>query len=232
MGKGKAKAKPKREKKEVEEDDKPRMEAPNNEEFEEKKKVIQDKIDKLQKESAALQQQIAGRSAGKEDFFAKKAAIVADRDVISKQMDALQEQKEQIRKILGDKKTEQAEAKAELGKMKKSMNFTSAEDIENRIRTIEWKMTHESIPLKQEKDFMAEIKELKKNRPKLSQLANMQDKVQNFDAGGDLREKQKEINEQLAVLREQKGGFSAKLKELSEERQAQLGDFGEIAGQN
>merc|ERR1712070_345839 len=103
----------------------PRMEAPNHEAHQEAVAKVQEKIDKLQKENAALTAKINERSSGKEDFFAKKAAIRADLDAISKEMDACQEQKEQIRKMLGDKKAENAEAKAEFSKMKKSMHFSN-----------------------------------------------------------------------------------------------------------
>merc|ERR1712185_485737 len=125
-----------KEKKE-DEDDKPKMQAPDFEKHQEALAKVQEKIDKLQKENAALTAKINERSSGKEDFFAKKAAIRADMDAVSKEMDALQEQKEQIRKMLGDKKAENAEAKAEFSKMKKSMHFSNEQDIESRIQLIE-----------------------------------------------------------------------------------------------
>merc|ERR1719440_2009758 len=156
--------KPKKEKKEEEEDKGPRMEAPDHNAHQEALGKVQEKIDKLQKENAALTAKINERSSGKEDFFAKKAAIRADLDAVSKEIDACQEQKEQIRKMLGDKKAENAEAKAEFSKMKKSMHFSNEQDIESRIQIIEDKMRHETITLKQEKDYMLEIKELKKNK--------------------------------------------------------------------
>merc|ERR1712072_622233 len=127
-------------------------------------------------------------------------------------------------KMLGDKKSEGAEMKQELNKMKKSMGFTSEADIDDRIATIEFKLWTESISLKDEKNYMAEIKELKKNRPKVSQVSQMQDKVSNFDAGTDLREKRKELNELVAIEREKKKGIQERLTELTESRKAQMGD--------
>jgi len=150
---------------------------------------------------------------------------------VSKEMDGFQEQRDQIKKMLGDKKAENAEAKAEFGKMKKSMAYTNSEDIDARIRWIEDKLHHDTNTLKAEKDYMLEIKELKKNKPKLAQLGQMQDKVNNIDAGTDLRGKQGEINEAMAILRERKKGFQEKLSELNEERKAQLGDFSEVMGE-
>jgi len=143
-------------------------------------------------------------------------------------MDAVQEQKEGISKALGDKKAEGAEMKAELGKMKKSMAYTSAEDIDKRINDIENIMHHGTISLKDEKAYMIEIKELKKNKPKLSQLAGMQNKVANMDFGGDIKAQRGELNELMATLREKKKGISERLTELTEARKAQMGDFSEV----
>merc|ERR1712194_183570 len=84
---------------------------------------------------------------------------------------------------------------------------------------------------KDEKAYMVEIKELKKNKPKLAQLGNIQDKLTGFDAGKDLAAQKNEINEQMAILREKKKGISQRLTEVTEARKAQLGDFGEVAEQ-
>merc|ERR1712129_366110 len=82
-----------------------------------------------------------------------------------------------------------------------------------------------------EKAYMGEIKELKKNKPKLAQLGNIQDKLTGFDAGKDLAAQKNELNEQMAILREKKKGISERLTEVTEARKAQLGDFGEVAEQ-
>merc|ERR1711988_1441640 len=111
------------------------------------------------------------------------------------------------------------------------MNFSNEADIDARIKQIEDKMRHETISLKQEKDYMNEMKELKKNKPKLSQLSQMQDKLANLDAGTDLRARQGEINEQIGLLREKKKGFQEKLTELTETRKAQVGDVGDVMTQ-
>jgi len=228
--KAEVKAKPKKapKKEKTEEDEGPKMQAPDFDAHQELVGKVQEKIDKLQKSSAALTAKINEKSHGKEDFFAKKAAIRADLDAVSKEMDGFQEQKTQIRTMLGDKKAENAEMKQELGKMKKSMSYTNEADIDARIRWIEDKLHHDTNTLKAEKDYMLEIKELKKNKPKLAQLGGLQDKLSTFDAGTDLRGKQGEINEALAVLRERKKGIQEKFTELQEERKLQMGDSSEL----
>merc|ERR1711865_853032 len=113
------------------------------------------------------------------------------------------------------------------GKMKKSMNFQSVGDIDARIAAIEDKMLHDSISLKEEKAYMVEIKELKKNKPKLNQLSEMKDKLDNFDFGTDLRGKKEELNEAFGILYEKKKEIMGRLNELRDEWKAKQGDVSE-----
>jgi len=114
--------------------------------------------------------------------------------------------------------------------MKKSIGFTSEAEIDDRIATIEFKMWTESVSLKDEKAYIAEIKELKKNKPKVSQVTQMEGKLQDFknDNGLSLKEQRNEINTQMATFREQKKGIQERLAALTEERKAQMGDMPEI----
>jgi len=84
--KAEVKAKPKKapKKEKTEEDDTPKLQAPDFEAHQADVAKVQDQVDKLQKECAAITASINARSAGKEDFFAKKAAIRADLDSVSK----------------------------------------------------------------------------------------------------------------------------------------------------
>jgi len=145
-------------------------------------------------------------------------------------MNVLQEQKEAISKSLGDRTAESAEMKQAVNKMKKSIGFTSEADIDQRIADIEFKMWTESVSLKDEKNYINEIKELKKNKPKVSQVTQMEGKLQDFknDSGLSLKEQRNEINGQMATFREQKKGIQERLAALQEERKAQMGDMPEI----
>jgi len=225
----KAKA-PKKEKKVDAEDAKPHMPAPDFDAYQEKVAKVQAVIDDLQKQSAKLTDEMKGRSSGKEDFFSKKAIIRAELDEVSGKMNALQEQKESINKALGDRTAESAEMKSAVNKMKKSIGFTSEADIDDRIRSIEYKMQHESLSLKDEKAYMLEIKELKKNKPKVSQVSQMENKLQDFknDSGLSLKEQRNEINGQMAGFRDVKKEIQERLAALQEERKTQLGDMPEI----
>merc|ERR550537_535673 len=109
------------------------------------------------------------------------------------------------------------------------MMYSNEADIDARIRVVEDKLQHDTNTLKVEKELMAEIKELKKNKPKLAQLAQKQDQLSSMDFGGDLKAQKDTLNEQFGVLREKKKEISERLTELTEARKAQLGDTGEVA---
>merc|ERR1712217_445309 len=160
---------------------------------------VQDQIDAKQKEAQALTAKITERSAGKDDFFREKAEIKAELDDVQYQMNDVKAQKDNIQGSLGDIKAEGARMKAELSKIAKNMRYTSEAEIDNRIAIIEFKLCTESISLKEKKTLLAEIKDLKKNKPKLSELSKLQSDVENFDNGTNQNAKLNEPRDQMAI---------------------------------
>merc|ERR1719277_348736 len=118
-----------------------------------------------------------------------------------------------------------------LNKMKKSIGYTSEGDIDERIATIEFKLWTDTLSLKEEKEYLKEIAELKKNRPKVAHVKNMEDSLQNRDLGGNLREQIQTINEEMALYRDGKKKVQEKMTELMESRRDKLGDLDEVMNQ-
>merc|ERR1719238_1044265 len=106
--------------------------------------------------------------------------------------------------------------------------YTSEAEIDTRIKWIENKMAHESISLKDEKNFMIELKDLKKLKPKLAQMGSLKGNIDNFDAGTDLKAKKNELNEQFSILFEKKKAISEKFKVLQDKRTEREGDLGSV----
>merc|ERR1712217_1020683 len=104
--------------------------------------------------------------------------------------------------------------KNDVFKMKKSIGYTNEADIDERIATIEFKLWTESVPLKDEKKYLQEIQELKRNRPKVSQVHNMEKSMESYDKGTDLKKS-------LDQLYEEKNAEFAKKKEVQKELEAQ-----------
>merc|ERR1719428_1314065 len=112
-------------------------------------------------------------------------------------MNELQAKKDEINKQVGDKRQEGRDMKTELNKMKKSIGYASEAEIDDRIATIEFKLWTDSISLKDEKKLLAEIQELKRNKPKVSQVNKMEDSLNSFDPGMSMKDQIGKINEEM-----------------------------------
>ncbi|CAE7333343.1 unnamed protein product [Symbiodinium sp. CCMP2592] len=222
---GKAKAKVK---KEEQEDDKPKVPQPNKEEFDAKSEKIQEEIQKLQDKQKKLTEKIQERSGGKEEFYAKKAELRAQLDVITDKINGLMEKKDEINKAVGNKREEGREMRSQLNSMKKTVGFTSQQEINNRIATIEFQLCTESVPLKEEKKLLAEIQTLKKNRSKVDTMNTMEQNLANFDPGMSMKEQKDAINADISQFRDEKKKIQDQMTELSEARKTQLGPIEEI----
>jgi len=189
------------------EEDPNRVQAPDRAAFDERQAVVTSAIDELQKKLKELSSQIGGRSTGKEEFFQKKAEIRKRLDEASELFNSKKEEKDAIMTQLKGKKEEGIQMRQELNKLKKSMAFTSEEQISDRIQAIERQMVTESLTLKEEKKLMDEIKQLKKNTPKVSQYADMENKVNaaaSPESSGTLKERLDTVNAELTRIMEGK----------------------------
>jgi len=232
--KAEAKAKPKpkakepKEKEERPEDLIPKVEPANEEEYQAKFESIQKAIDGFQAKKKELDGKVQERSGGKDEYHTQRLAMREELNVWSRQMDEVKAQKDSISGQMGEKKQEAIAAKDNLNKLKKAMPFGSEAEIDKRIATIEFKMHTESMPMKEEKKLLAEIQELKKNRPKVAQIQNLGEALKTNDTGLPLKEQMKELNEKMSMLYEGKKKVSEKLKELNEKRAETTGDLPDI----
>merc|ERR1711920_532832 len=133
-------------------------------------------------------------------------------------------EKEKINAAMGVKREEGVQMKNDLFKMKKSIGYTNEADIDNRIATIEFKLWTESVPLKEEKKYLLELQELKRNKPKVSQVHKMEENLTALREGASMKETVQEINGAMAKHREEKKVIQEKLSKLRDERKEKLGD--------
>merc|ERR1712050_35593 len=104
-------------------------------------------------------------------------------DEFASKIGALQDQKDKIMKTMGEKQQEGREARNNLNKLKKSIGFTSEVEIDERIASIEFELWTSSVSLKEEKKLLAEIQELKRNRPKVSMMNQKEADLSVMDSG-------------------------------------------------
>lgn len=223
-GEGKA-AKAKAKKAAKVEEEEPKMEQPDRKEFDKATEKIQEEINALQQKQVALQEKITERSGGKDEYFQKRNEYKIQLDTLTQKIDELMKEKEGINGALGEKRQEGTEMRNKLNKMKRSIGYTNEADIDERIATIDFKLSTETMSLKQEKDFLREISELKRNRPKVGNIDSLEKDLENRDTGMNLRENIVTVNEKMATYRDAKKSVSLKLKELNESRTEQLGDL-------
>merc|ERR1712226_1415647 len=108
------------------------------------------------------------------------------------------------------------------------MPYGNEEDINKRIAEVEFKMQTEHMPLKEEKKLLAEIQELKRNRPKVHQLINLENAIASDDKVIPLKDKLKALIDIMSHLYDQKRNVSTKLKELNESRKKTTGGLPDL----
>merc|ERR1712061_625492 len=101
----------------------------------------------------------------------------------------------------------------------------------DRIASIEFKLWTDTIPLKEEKALLKELSELKKNRPKVAQVKDMEANLNTGDRGQEKKASIKELIEENALYFMEKKKVSEQLKELNEKRAQQTGDMPEFIKQ-
>jgi len=226
--KGKAKAKAAKKPEREEEPDIEKVEAPDRQALDDAIAKISDQISERQAKQAELSTKIAERSGGKDGFMTKKTELRGKLDELSGKINELMERKGNLQTAIGDKRQEGVEMRNQLNKMKKSIGFTNETEIDDRIASLEFKLWTDTISLKEEKEMLKEMQELRRNRPKVSQVNKMEDSLQNRDTGKSYKEQIEVINQQIVVFKEAKKGVSEELSTLMEGRKEQLGDLPKI----
>merc|ERR1711879_1010355 len=108
-----------------------------------------------------------------------------------------------------------------------AVGYNSEQAIDERITTIEHTMHTGSLTLKEEKKYMLELSELKKNRPKVAKVNKLEGDLNAFregQSGGEMKATIQEINAAMAKHREDKKAIQEKLAKIRDERKAKLGD--------
>ncbi|KAK9270106.1 hypothetical protein L1049_025680 [Liquidambar formosana] len=104
------------------------------------------------------------------------------------------------RELLKTKRKEMDSVQSVINRMK---DADSVEDIDGRIRNMEHMIEHETLPLKEEKQFIREIKQLKQHREQLSSSMGRQDEVQQaLDQRDQIEGRLKSLKKEADLLRE------------------------------
>ncbi|KAJ7948661.1 proton pump-interactor 1-like [Quillaja saponaria] len=178
---------------------------------------IKAKIDQADKEISKKNQ---ARFQLSEALKAKRT----ERAGLISQIKALRGDNRQFQSIMDEKIKEIEPLQQALGKLRNSNNAgkgsrvcSSEEELNNLIRSLQYCIQHESIPLAEEKQLLREIKQLEGTREKVIANAAMRAKVQ--DSMGpreDIQDQVKLIGGDLDGVRKEKQTLRSKINKLDE----------------
>ncbi|KAL8523835.1 hypothetical protein ACS0TY_013708 [Phlomoides rotata] len=104
-----------------------------------------------------------------------------------------------VRKLVRSKRMEIDSLQSVINKAK---NALSIEDIDSQIYNMEHMIQHETLPLKEEKQLIREIKQLKQLREQLSSNMGSQDEIkQAIEQRGEVEERLKILRKELDILK-------------------------------
>merc|ERR1719238_545192 len=129
-----------------------------------------------------------------------------------------------------DKKKEGANQKQELVKMKKAVGYASVDDMDKRMAEIDYQLVTSSMALKDEKKLVAELQQLKKDRPKIAQIHSLSSKLDSADKGEGLRSDMKLLSEQMGALNDSRKDVTGDLGEIFAKRDEISAKIKELSG--
>lgn len=159
----------------------------------------------------------------------KLRAKRADRARVISQSKALGDENKQFRQIIDDKRKEMEPLHQALGKLRnsngggreRSFICSSEEELNDVIKSLQYRIQHESIPLSEEKQIIREIKQLEGTREKVIANAVVRAKIE--DSLGEkeaIQDQVKLIGSGLDGVRKEKKVIQDKLDQLDSEIKA------------
>jgi len=179
-----------------------------------------------------LSKKIDARSTGKDEFFTAKNELRKKMDDCQAVVDKCVKDKETISKQLGDQAAAEKEKRQELNSAKRKLAYQTEDEIDQAISEMEFRMMTGTMPLKEEKETLKQISELKKSKQKIREVKGLEAKV---EGGGDLaskalplKEQREVLNEKIREAKEEKKNYSAQYGKLMEMRNKQMQDMPDL----
>ncbi|XAR56537.1 hypothetical protein NMG60_11037064 [Bertholletia excelsa] len=181
---------------------------------------------KLEQADKEVQKKTQERSRLLDKLKAKRA----DRAQVIVQMKPLSMENRQFWNIVDEKRKEMEPLQQALGKLRNTNNIyrdrgvgicSSEEELNNLIKSLQYRIQHESIPLSEEKQILREIKQLEGTREKV--IANVAMRAKIEDSLGEkeaIQEQVKLMGVDLDGLRKEQQLIKAKLKQLTDEKES------------
>lgn len=159
----------------------------------------------------------------------KIRAKKTERAQVYSQLRTFIDESKQYRQIIDEKRKEIEPLHQALGKLRnsntggreKSFLCTSEEELNDVIKSLEYRIQHESIPLSEEKQIVREIKQLEGTREKVIANAVVRAKIEESHGGKEsIQDQVKQIGSGLDGVRKEKKEVQAKVDQLDKEKKA------------
>ncbi|KAF4689149.1 hypothetical protein FOZ60_002002 [Perkinsus olseni] len=195
------------------------------------------KIDKLSEEIKGLQakvhelnDQIHGKSEGKEEFLRKRDLLKQQMDEQQKLVSDLETKRSKTQDGIHAKQTEGRQLRAELSSMQKKLGFSTEDQIDDKIADIEYRMHTESLDLKKEKELMKQISELKQTKPQLKKFDAMKTASGEYDTTnvGPLKANLEDIKTNLNSARDERRKLHEQYSKLMDGRRKAMEGMSDI----
>ncbi|KAA8523909.1 hypothetical protein F0562_010332 [Nyssa sinensis] len=165
----------------------------------------------------------------------------SDRAQVIAQMKSLGIETKQFRMIMDEKRKEMEPLQQALGKLRSTNNAgrergvgicSSEEELNDIIKSLQYRIQHESIPLSEEKQILREIKQFEGTREKVIANAAMRVKIQESMGEKDVIQDQvKLMGVDLDGVRKEHQVVRSKVKQLEEEKDAIDKDIRSLEGE-
>ncbi|CAM8999554.1 unnamed protein product [Rhodiola kirilowii] len=198
---------------------------------------------KLKAKKELIKKEVEKKTQARSQISEKIRAKKSDRGEIISQLKALGVEDKQYWAIIDEKRKEMAPLQHALGQLRnpngarggdKGGLCSSEEELDAIVRSLNYRMQHESIPLSEEKQILKDIKALEQTRPQvvanaakraeiqgsMGQKETIQGQVKSI--GGDLdgvRKEKQAIREKIKELEKQLHDLSQEINKLETERQ-------------
>ncbi|KAJ4702371.1 Proton pump-interactor 1 [Melia azedarach] len=154
----------------------------------------------IREQIKSAQSQVDEKTRSRDAIRDEVQTIRATYKKYSESLEAALAEERAARDLLKSKRQEIDSLQSMITKVK---NAISVEDIDGRIRKMEHMIAHETLPLKEEKQFIRDIKQLKQLREQFSSSMGKQDEVQQaFDQKDQIEERMKLLRKEADSLRD------------------------------
>jgi len=125
-------------------------------------------IERLQGNLLGIQNQLQEKNQDKDGFYEKKKELANLMQAYGEQIKKLNDQRKNLKDTLIGKVQNQKTLNKNLKNAQQSIQFKSEEELDARIKAIEFEMFTGTLTLQEEKRKVQEIQQLKKQKPKIN----------------------------------------------------------------